>query len=87
MPEDYRVELAQSAKRELSDLRNPILKRTIVALQSLASEPRPRGCRKLSGYQSKYRIRAGDYRIIYEVDDRERRVMIMRIRHRRDVYD
>lgn len=87
MPESYKVELTQSAKREVGHLRNPILKRVIAALQDLSANPRPRGCRKLSGHESKFRVRAGDYRIIYEIREAGRLIMVYRIRHRSDAYN
>jgi mRNA interferase RelE/StbE len=87
MPDGYKIELGRSAKRELGAMRNPVLKRVLAALDALASDPRSPGCVKLSGHDTKYRVRAGDYRIIYEIDDAGRSVWVSRIRHRREVYD
>jgi mRNA interferase RelE/StbE len=50
------------------------------------SQPRPPGCKKLSGSQNEWRVRVGDYRILYEIDDRIRRVRIYAIGHRREIY-
>ena len=58
----------------------------IAALRSLATDPRPRGCRKLAGRQDDWRIRVGDYRVIYGIADDTRIVSINRVRHRGDVY-
>jgi mRNA interferase RelE/StbE len=54
-------------------------------MQALSGDPRPSGCEKLSG-QERYRVRQGAYRILYEVDDRNRVVTVVKIGHRRDVY-
>jgi mRNA interferase RelE/StbE len=61
--------------------------RVIAAIRALAATPRPAGCRKLqsSGHDD-YRLRVGDYRVLYEVDDTARLVRIMRVRHRREAY-
>jgi len=67
-------------------LRDPLLKRVATALRALTSHPRPWGCRKLVGTDADYRIRIGDHRIAYEVDDAARLVTVYRIRHRRDTY-
>jgi mRNA interferase RelE/StbE len=55
------------------------------AIDALAVEPRPRGAEKLAG-RDDYRIRVGDYRVVYAVDDRDRLVLVARIAHRREVY-
>ncbi len=60
--------------------------RVIVAIQSLAANPRPPGCRKLVGSKNDWRIRVGDYRVIYEIADAIRVVRVNRVRHRREVY-
>jgi len=87
MPVGYRVTLAQSAKKELEHLRNPLQKRVASALQALSLNPRARGCRKLSGHEAKYRVRVGDYRVIYEIDDVRSTVWVSHIRHRSEAYD
>ena len=81
----YRVLIKQSAVKELERL--PLKERRRVAsrLRTLASNARPAGCEKLSG-QEKFRLRQGDYRIIYSVDDAESTVTVVKIGHRRDVY-
>ena len=62
------------------------LARLAAALASLASEPRPPGVKKLSGKESLFRVRVGDYRIIYQVRDRELVVLVLKIGHRREIY-
>ena len=83
---DYAITFARSAGRELESLDASIVRRVISRIDGLAKEPRPSGARKLRGEQNLWRIRIGDYRVIYSVDDRQRIVDIVRIRHRREVY-
>ena len=82
----YRVLLERSAERDLGRLSSEVHHRVIVAIQSLAANPRPPGCRKLAGSKSDWRIRVGDYRVIYEIADAIRVVRVNRVRHRREVY-
>ncbi|MDO8684605.1 MAG: type II toxin-antitoxin system RelE/ParE family toxin [Armatimonadota bacterium] len=86
MPEEYRVQIMPSARRELESLHDPMLKRALSALTTLASDPRPRGSKKLVGRGSNYRLRVGDYRIVYDINDADKLVVVYRIRHRREVY-
>jgi mRNA interferase RelE/StbE len=67
-------------------LRGGTWERVRDALLALREEPRPKGCRKLRGGTDTYRIRVGDYRAVYDVDDGEQQITILRVRHRRDVY-
>lgn len=60
--------------------------RTVSAIQSLAGEPRPRGCRKLTGTNDVYRIRVRRYRVLYSIDDRRVAVLVLKLGHRKDVY-
>jgi mRNA interferase RelE/StbE len=82
----YRVLLERSAERDLGRLSAEVHDHVIVAIQSLAANPRPPGCRKLAGSKSDWRIRVGDYRVIYEIADAIRVVRVNRVRHRREVY-
>jgi len=82
----YRVELARPAEKELERLPGQIAERLIQAIRGLQDEPRPHGAAKLHGSKSGYRIRVGRYRVIYEVDDRHRFVLISHVRHRKDAY-
>lgn len=84
---DYAVVLARSARKELEALGPPIVGRLIARIDVLATNPRPAGSRKLRGSGSLWRVRVGDYRIVYGVDDRRRVVDIVRIRHRREAYE
>ena len=82
----YEVYLERAAERDLSKLPAEVFHRIIPRIQALAETPRPPGCRKLSGSDSDWRIRIGDYRVVYEIDDAEKSVQIFRVRHRRDAY-
>lgn len=80
------VLLESSAERDLRKLPVEVFERVISEIRSLAREPRPPGSRKLSGSKHDWRVRVGEYRILYEIDDRVREVRVMRVRHRREAY-
>jgi mRNA interferase RelE/StbE len=82
----YRVFLERAAERDLKQLSARLHSRVIASIQALARNPRPRGCRKLTGADNDWRIRVGDYRVIYEISDAVRVVRVNRVRHRREVY-
>ena len=82
----YKVELKRSAEKELRALPNKELLRIVEAIKSLADEPRPNGCKKLSG-EEKYRLRVGNYRILYQIEDDVLVVYVVKVGHRRDVYE
>ena len=82
----YEVTFARSARKELEALNRPLIARVMGRIEALARDPRPRGCRKLVGQGSLWRIRVGDYRVIYEVDDHKLIVDIVAVRHRSDAY-
>jgi mRNA interferase RelE/StbE len=82
----YRVLLERGAEKDLSRLSSEIHHRVIVAIQTLANNPRLPGCRKLAGSKNDWRIRVGDYRVVYEIADEIRVVRVNRVRHRREVY-
>lgn len=84
---DYRVALTSSAEKELDQLPSRMITRIFPRLEYLSSVPRPVGCKKLKGGDNEWRIRVGDYRIVYVVDDAARTVDVTRIAHRRDVYE
>jgi mRNA interferase RelE/StbE len=84
---DYRVALARSAEKELQRLPSALVTRIVPRLEQLATEPRPPGCKKLRGGDKEWRIRIGDYRVVYEIDDDARAVDVTRIAHRSEVYD
>jgi mRNA interferase RelE/StbE len=81
----YRLLIKPSAAKELEGLPTKDRKRVVTRMQGLSAQPRPRGCEKLTGHDL-FRIRQGDYRILYEVQDTELVVTVFRIGHRSDVY-
>jgi len=81
----YRIEIKKSAVKELNNLPPKDLKIIIKKIQDLAYDPRPPGCKKLTG-EEKYRIRSGQYRILYKIEDDVLVVYIVKIAHRRNVY-
>ena len=82
----YAVQMRSAAERERRRLQGHIRQRINRHILQLESEPRPSGVEKLVGRPNSWRIRVGDYRILYEIDDTNQRVIIHRIAHRRDVY-
>lgn len=82
----YTIEWKASASKELRKLPPPVIKRVVTAVTELAADPHPVGSRKLVGSQRTYRIRTGDYRVIYTVLDDKLVVEIVRVAHRKDVY-
>lgn len=82
----YKLLLKRSAERELRKITQLDLRRVVKAIQALAQEPRPPGARMLRGPERWWRIRQGDYRIIYEIDDATAQIAILKIGHRREVY-
>jgi mRNA interferase RelE/StbE len=80
------VQDTPAAQRDLQALPRDILVRIEARLQALAENPRPRGVERIQGTQGGLRVRVGDYRILYTVDDAQQVVTIGRVRHRRDVY-
>ena len=81
----YRLEIKRSAARELGDLPAKDRGRVIARIQALAEDPRPPGAERLSG-QERYRVRQGDYRILYEVHDQVLMIVVVKLGNRRDVY-
>ena len=83
----YAVEVKLAARKELDGLPDSVLARVVRHIESLGDLPRPAGCKKLKGYRDQWRIRIGDWRVVYLIDDTLKRVSIVRIAHRRDVYE
>lgn len=81
----YRLQIKPSAVKDLEVITLMDRKRPVWRIRRLAKDPRPHGCEKLSGHE-KYRVRQGNYRILYSLDDAESRIVIVRVGHRRDVY-
>ncbi len=82
----HEILLERRAERDLRQLAPEVFSRVIVAIKALVDDPRPDGCKKLSGSDNDWRVRVGEYRVLYEIDDAKQIVRVMRIRHRREVY-
>ena len=82
----YQVEITPVAKRQIKKLIAPIQLAIVERLEQLAEDPRPPGVLKMQGEESLYRIRVGDYRIIYEIQDQTLLIAVVKIGHRGDVY-
>jgi mRNA interferase RelE/StbE len=83
----YFLEIKQSAQKELDALDDALFTRMDRKILALAANPRPAGCKKLKGYRDQWRVRVGDWRVLYIIDDAAKLVTITRIAHRREVYE
>ena len=83
---DYRVQLIPAAARQFKKLPRHVKRRIRDAIDSLISNPRSVGAKKLVGTDNQWRVRVGTYRIIYEIHDQRLIVLVIRIGHRKDVY-
>jgi mRNA interferase RelE/StbE len=81
----YKLVFRKSVIRDMRGIPNRDLRRILAAIDRLSEDPRPAGVEKLSG-QERYRVREGDYRIVYEIRDDEVIVVVVKIGHRKDVY-
>lgn len=82
----YRVEVQAEAAKQLRKLDPPVRRRVLTVLNKLAANPRPHGCVQLTGYPGLWRVRSGDYRIVYTVEDDALLVAVVRVAHRGEVY-
>ena len=82
---NYQIYLLPSARRDVDCFRGKLFDRLCEAIRRLAKNPRPFGSQKLTD-DGGYRIRIGDYRILYRIDDKGKKVFVYKIRHRREVY-
>jgi mRNA interferase RelE/StbE len=83
----YTVEIEPRAQRQLRALPRDMQRRIIEALSQLPEQPRPPDARRLTGHDRTYRLRVGAYRVLYEIEDHIRIVLIIEVGHRREVYD
>ena len=83
---NYRVEITKKALRSLRKLPKPLVERLLDAAEGLADDPRPHGCVKLRGFDDFYRIRVGDWRIVYAIEDDVLLVLVITIKPRGEVY-
>lgn len=82
----YEIRIAPAAVRQIRKLDRQAQRRVQAAIEILADEPRPPGAVKLSGGEGEWRVRTGDYRVIYEIDDGVLLVLVIAVGHRREVY-
>jgi mRNA interferase RelE/StbE len=83
----YTLEIKHSAQKELDALDDALFSRIDRKIVVLANNPRPAGCKKLKGYKDQWRVRVGDWRVLYIIDDAAKLVSVTRIAHRRHVYE
>ena len=83
----YEVLLSKTARKQLNSLPTFIHNKIIEDISDLAFLPRPAGCKKLKGQRNAWRIRIGDYRVIYEVHDTILKILVIGVGHRKDIYD
>ena len=86
MSAPYRIEISPAAARQLRKLDPPAQRRVLAAVELLATEPRPPGAKRLVGGDGEWRVRTGDYRIVYEIHDQVLLVLVLAVGHRRDIY-
>ncbi len=86
MSEPYEVTLTRTAEKELKGLHPRVRRQISLRLLELEGPARPHDCKRLRGSERDYRVSSGEYRILFEVDDDQRRVSVWRIAHRKDVY-
>jgi mRNA interferase RelE/StbE len=84
---DYTITFVRSARKELESFDVHIVNRILPKIESLAQGPRPTGCRKLKGEKNLWRVRIGDWRVVYAIYDDERRVDVVAVRHRSKAYE
>jgi mRNA interferase RelE/StbE len=82
----YSLEIKRSAQKELDLLGESLFRRVDRRILTLAENPRPSGCKKLEGYKDQWRIRIGDWRVVYIIDDPAKLITITRVAHRREAY-
>ena len=82
----YKLQWKKSAAKEIQGLETAYRGRVIAAVEALTAQPLPDGVRKLQGTSHTFRIRVGDYRVVYSLENHERILTVLRVRHRRDVY-
>lgn len=83
----YSIEWKSSAARELKRLDKAVIRRVVELVESLATNSRPAGCKKLAGTEHTYRVRSGDYRVVYNIQDKRLVVEVIRLGHRGKVYN
>ena len=83
---DYAILFTKSARKELEKLEDKFINSVILKIEKLGYLSRPSGCKKIIGRKNLWRIRVGDYRVVYTINDNENKIDIIAIRHRKDIY-
>ncbi|MCB0585288.1 MAG: type II toxin-antitoxin system RelE/ParE family toxin [Phaeodactylibacter sp.] len=86
MSRKYQIRIKKSAQKEIKSLPKGMTRKVVNAINSLGDDPRPPGCKKLTGHDNYWRIRVGNYRILYSVHDNILVIEIIAVRHRKDAY-
>jgi mRNA interferase RelE/StbE len=84
---DYTITFSRTARKELEAISAALVRRIFPKIEMLAREPRPAGCRKLVGEDDVWRIRVGDYRVIYSINDEKKMLDVVAVRHRSKAYE
>jgi len=82
----YLIKLKRSVEKEILKLPRDVIKRIVRAIDELENDPYPRDSKKIRGAERTYRLRVGNYRIIYQVDEERKEIIIYHVRHRKSVY-
>jgi mRNA interferase RelE/StbE len=82
----YRIEVSATAERQIRKLPRPDQIRVLRVIQRLSTDPRPPGCRKLTGFEDVFRVRVGRYRVLYAIEDRRLVIIVLKVGDRKDVY-
>ena len=82
----YNLIIKETAQKDIRHLHKPYIEAIVNKIKNLSENPRPQGTLKLSSEKDRWRLRVGDYRILYEIGDKEHIVTIYRVRHRKEVY-
>ena len=83
---NYRILIPNRTRKELDAISSPDLERVSERISSLGANPRPPGCKKLKGEDKTWRVRVGKYRILFQIDDAAKAVVIVGVGHRREIY-
>lgn len=82
----FKIKITRSAQKEIRKISPPHINRVVLAIRKLAKDPRSAECQKIRSVENGYRVRVGDYRVIYVIDNSEEVLVIIKVGHRRDVY-
>lgn len=84
--EPYRIEYAKGVEKDFRKIPTKAADRIAASIDKLGADPRPAGCVKLVGFETAYRIRVGDYRVIYQIHDSVMIILVIEVGHRKDIY-